>query len=83
MKAPEIGTKVVIVKPDDHSIGEGIVEGDIAKVVEVETCIKENDLILILHNPKWENLDDGVLGCASSYHLVYLSECDIYEACIH
>ena len=30
MKEPEIGTKGVIVNPDDHSRGEGIVEGDVS-----------------------------------------------------
>lgn len=79
MKTPEISTKVVILKPDDYSRGEGIVEGDIAKVVGVETCIKDCDLLLLLHNPKWENLHEGVQGCATPCHLVYLSECDVYE----
>lgn len=79
MKTPEIGTKVVILHPDEHSRGEGIVEGDIAKVVGVETCIKGGDFILLVHNPKWENMHDNVQDCKSPCLLVYLSECDIYE----
>ncbi|QVG64393.1 hypothetical protein Bestia_00160 [Acinetobacter phage Bestia] len=82
MKEPEIGTKVVIVNPDDHSRGEGVVEGDVAKVVGVETCIKDCDLLLLLHNPKWENMHEDVLSCNTPCHLVYLSECDIYEECL-
>lgn len=79
MKTPEIGTKVVIVRPDDHSLGEGVAKGDIAKVVGVETCMKDDDFILLVHNPKWEYMYKGVQGCTSPCHLVYLSECDIYE----
>lgn len=81
MKRPEIGTKVVVVRPDDHSIEEGIVEGDVAKIVGVETSIKDNELILFLHNPKWENMHEGVQGCTTPCILVFLSECNIFEDC--
>lgn len=82
MKEPEIGTKVVIVNPDDRSRAEGIVEGDVGKILKCESSFKANELLLLVHNPKWENMHEGVLDCQSPCHIVYLSECDIYEECL-
>ena len=83
MKAPEIGTKVVIVRPDECTIKDKIIEeGDVAKVVGIEGSLKNNDLLLLVNNPKWENMYEGVQGCTSPCLVVYLSECDIYEDCI-
>lgn len=82
MKEPEIGTKVVIVNPDERSRAEGIVEGDVGKILKCESSIKANELILFVHNPKWKKMYEGVQGCNTPCHLIFLSECDIYEECL-
>lgn len=90
-RIPEIGEKVVVKHPDFQSRQDGIKSGDVGKVLGMIDDDETEEIILLLYNPDWPNMDcyhtvdlDGRGKFSSSAEsflscLVYIRECDLLE----
>jgi len=90
-RIPEIGEKVVVKQPDFQSRKDGIKSGDVGKVLGVIDDDDPEEIILLLYNPDWSNMDlyhaididgHGNVSCGAESFLsclVYIFECDLLK----
>lgn len=90
-RIPEIGEKVVVKHPDFQSKQDGIKAGDVGKVVGIVGDDDIEEVLLLLNNPAWTNMDvyhsatfEGVVDYSMNEYkvescLVYIRECDLLE----
>lgn len=89
-RIPEIGEKVVVKHPDFQSKQDGIKSGDVGKVLGRINDDNPEEILLLLYNPDWSNMD---CYCAVDFDeqgkysrseeeflscLVYIRECDLH-----
>lgn len=81
-RIPEIGEKVVVKHPDFQSSQDGIKSGDVGKVLGMIDDDNPEEILLLLYNPDWSNMDCYYAEDIDEWYGVYSGDAEKYLCCL-